>query len=137
MSSGIGKKTGRHCKAADRKREKCAGRIAAGSDNCLPDNYEESSLRYFMLTERRFDRSMEPRIIEVEYAAEKETPAPHEGEEFLYVLEGEIVLSYGEEKFNLKKGDSIYYDSIVPHLLSSISEGLKARVLSILYTPAY
>lgn len=100
--------------------------------------HEEDNLRYYMLADKKSDRSMEPRIIEVGYIVEGDrTSVPHEGEEFLYVIEGEVNLKYGKEKYTLAKGDSIYYDSIVPHLLSSIKEGVKAKVLSITYMPAY
>ena len=39
----------------------------------------------------------------------------HEGEEFLYVLEGTIEVIYGQNNYVLETGDSIYYDSIVSH----------------------
>lgn len=39
----------------------------------------------------------------------------HEGEELLYVLEGQLKFFYGEEEFLLKKGDSVYFDPSVPH----------------------
>ncbi|TCK08164.1 helix-turn-helix domain-containing protein [Marinobacterium mangrovicola] len=47
----------------------------------------------------------------------------HDGEEFLYVLEGEIML-YTEfyEPIQLKQGDSAYYDCEMGHALVSLSE---------------
>ncbi len=43
----------------------------------------------------------------------------HEGEEFLYVLEGTIEVIYGQNNYVLETGDSIYYDSIVSHHVHS------------------
>lgn len=39
----------------------------------------------------------------------------HEGAEFLYLLRGTLSLSVGEEEHVLEEGDSIYFDSAVPH----------------------
>jgi mannose-6-phosphate isomerase-like protein (cupin superfamily) len=39
----------------------------------------------------------------------------HPGEEYLYVLAGEMDYVYGEEKFRLKTGDSLYMESSIPH----------------------
>ncbi len=39
----------------------------------------------------------------------------HEGEELVYVLEGQMKFFYGEEEFVLNKGDTLYFDSSIPH----------------------
>jgi transcriptional regulator with XRE-family HTH domain len=56
----------------------------------------------------------------------------HEGEEFLYVLEGAIEFFYGTEKFILNQGDSAYFDGHIPHNGRSIGDK-KARVLIVFY----
>lgn len=43
----------------------------------------------------------------------------HIGREFHFVLEGELLLELGFERYLLKAGDSITFDSIVPHRLSN------------------
>ena len=59
---------------------------------------------------------MEPFIIDIYPSSEKDyKPSSHEGEEFIYVLAGKIEIIYGKESCSLSGGDSIYYDSIVPH----------------------
>ena len=57
----------------------------------------------------------------------------HEGEEFIYVLDGEIEVVYGKDNFIIGKGDSIFYDSVVPHHLHS--NGQPSKILAVLYTP--
>ena len=42
----------------------------------------------------------------------------HDGEEILFILEGEVEISLGDYKDILKPGDSIYYDSTLPHVVS-------------------
>jgi transcriptional regulator with XRE-family HTH domain len=56
----------------------------------------------------------------------------HEGEEFLYVLEGDIEFLYGTEKYQLSERDCAYFDSNIPHNGRSLGER-RARVLIILY----
>jgi quercetin dioxygenase-like cupin family protein len=58
----------------------------------------------------------------------------HEGEEFIYVLSGEIEISYGRERYRLAQGDSIYYDSVVDHNVHS-ANGEPAVILAIVYAP--
>ena len=58
----------------------------------------------------------------------------HEGEEFIMVMEGVMEISYGKSTYLLEEGDSIYYDSIVPHHVHAY-EGQAAKILAVIYTP--
>ena len=92
-------------------------------------------LKFYALAQNKADRNMEPFIVNVEYTVPDAKPSNHEGEEFLYELNGDVELAYGQEKYMLHPGDSIYFDSIVPHSLSSTEPGAKARILAVVYTP--
>jgi transcriptional regulator with XRE-family HTH domain len=78
-------------------------------------------------------RHMEPFIVDIEPKAEQKMSA-HEGEEFIYVLSGNLALEYGAENSVLREGDSVYYDSIVPHRVIS-GDGKPVRILAVVYTP--
>lgn len=39
----------------------------------------------------------------------------HPGTEFLYLINGELVLKIGNEEYVLEGGDSVYFDSSIPH----------------------
>ncbi|MDR0589696.1 MAG: cupin domain-containing protein [Spirochaetaceae bacterium] len=78
-------------------------------------------------------RHMEPFIVDIEPEAVQEK-STHEGEEFIHVLSGKISLEYGKDTSVLEAGDSVYYDSIVPHRLLS-ADNKPARILAVLYTP--
>ena len=79
---------------------------------------------------------MEPFFITLDSDSKKDVPASeHEGEEFIYVLDGEVELDYGKKKYNLNPGDSIYFDSIIKHHLHA-ANGKKATFLAVIYTPA-
>jgi len=78
-------------------------------------------------------RHMEPFIVTIEADAQQEK-STHEGEEFIYVLEGKLALEYGMDKDTLNTGDSVYYDSIVPHRVFS-ADSNPVKILAVIYTP--
>ena len=75
-------------------------------------------------------RHMEALIVQLEENPDKEVSV-HDGEEFIYVLDGTIVLNIGEDTYDLEPGDSAYYLSTTPHLVAS-KKG-KATILAVLY----
>ena len=78
---------------------------------------------------------MEPFIIDIQPSESKEfTLSSHEGEEFIYVMEGELEIAYGKTTYNLKEGDSIFYDSIINHHVHG-ANGKAAKILAVVYTP--
>ncbi len=96
---------------------------------------DKSSLDFFSLAAEKEDRHMEPFLITVRPGEEKELNlSEHEGEEFIYVLEGSIRVHYGKDIYELEAGDSIYYDSVVPHYVHAAGTG-QARILAVVYAP--
>ncbi len=78
------------------------------------------------------DRHMEPFLVSLEPAMTEHERSTHQGQEFIYVLEGRMEVRLGEEIHLLEAGDSIYYDSNVPHLVKC--HGNEAtRILAVLY----
>lgn len=93
-------------------------------------------LDFFSLAGGKTSRHMEPFMITVNPAvAGAHSLSSHEGEEFVFVMEGEIEIEYGKDLYVLLAGDSIYYDSIVPHQLRAHSD-TAARILAVVYAPA-
>ncbi|MCL1929209.1 MAG: XRE family transcriptional regulator [Treponema sp.] len=90
-------------------------------------------LRFKSLAADKNGRHMEPFIVDIESDAHQDKSA-HEGEEFIHVLEGNLLLEYGTIKEILKTGDSVYYDSIVPHRVFS-ADFNPVRILAVIYTP--
>ena len=58
----------------------------------------------------------------------------HQGEEFMLVLKGELMVVYGRETHVLKQGDTIYYNSIVPHYVGANGDEA-VEILAIVYNP--
>ena len=75
-------------------------------------------------------RHMESLIVQLEEAPDAERSV-HDGEEFIYVLEGSVSLDIGEDHFDLEPGDSAYYLSTTPHLIAAASG--QATILAVLY----
>jgi mannose-6-phosphate isomerase-like protein (cupin superfamily) len=50
------------------------------------------------------------------------------------VVSGEILLKYGKKSFTLKPGDSMYYNSIVPHFVGA-SGGKPASIYAVIFQP--
>jgi len=80
------------------------------------------------------NRHMEPFIVTLEPATIKTSKtSTHEGEEFIYVLEGEMEVIFGDHRDTLYPGDSIYYDSTIPHRVQCHQEKV-TTILAVLYT---
>jgi len=75
-------------------------------------------------------RHMEAFLVLLEEDPEKETSL-HEGEEFIFVLDGEVVLEIGEDRYELEPGDSAYYLSTTAHHIAA-KKG-KATILAVMY----
>jgi DNA-binding transcriptional MerR regulator/mannose-6-phosphate isomerase-like protein (cupin superfamily) len=58
---------------------------------------------------------MEPHLFRVAPQAGSGDSYTHEGEEFLYVLRGELMITLEKEEYWLKVGDSFYFESATPH----------------------
>ena len=90
---------------------------------------------YHALARRKAGRSMEPFIIDIQPNEEKDFHlSAHEGEEFIYVMQGDVEIAYGKEKYVLHEGDSILYDSIIDHHVHEASNQ-PARILAVVYIP--
>ncbi len=93
------------------------------------------ALQFYSLGRGKTDRHMEPFFVELlpESAVEKNLSS-HEGEEFIVVDSGRIEIIYGREVHQLEAGDSIYYNSIVPHYVSCLGD-TPASIYAVLYFP--
>ncbi|NLI73656.1 MAG: cupin domain-containing protein [Euryarchaeota archaeon] len=89
---------------------------------------------YYLLGKGKTDRHMDPFFIKIEPSEDVELSS-HEGEEFIIVVSGEIVLRYGQNKYHLKEGDSVYYNSVVPHHVGAANDST-ASIYAVVYMPA-
>lgn len=62
---------------------------------------------------------MEPILLKLEPGGCTYPDNPHEGEEFGYVLKGEVTIHIGSHAYNAKSGEAFYFDAAKQHYLSS------------------
>ena len=76
-------------------------------------------------------KNMQAYIIETPF--KESNVFQHEGEEFIYVLEGKYEFIYNGKRYIMEEGDSVYFDSGVPHSARSLGKK-KAKILAIMYS---
>ena len=104
-----------------RRRESFVKRTQAYAYQTLTPDAEVKHMKAFMVTvDPKQDHPM------VEYH--------HEGEEFIYVLEGKVEVKVGEGRNPLKKGETIHFNSNITHKLRNLSNE-KSKLLVVIYTP--
>jgi transcriptional regulator with XRE-family HTH domain len=87
---------------------------------------------YESLAPEKANRMMEPFIVTL-LPTDAEEFSTHDGQEFIYVLEGEMKVQVGDRTELLHPGDAVYYDSTQPHLVKSATRA-KTTILAVLYT---
>ena len=110
-----------HAKNADFVMHKAAGRAASNE--------------FFSLAKGKNDRNMEPFFVVLNPEPEEDRKlSSHEGEEFILVSSGGMLLIYGSETYTLEVGDTVYYNSIVPHYVGATG-GKPATIHAVIYYP--
>lgn len=113
-------------------------RAGSGDSSFSFSTKDESSrehLNFYSLAQDKTGRHMEPFMIDIEPSAHSDYKlSSHEGEEFIYVLQGKVEINYGKEVYLLNEGDSIYLDSIVAHNVHAAANQ-RAKILGVVYYP--
>jgi quercetin dioxygenase-like cupin family protein/DNA-binding phage protein len=87
---------------------------------------------YESLAPEKGDRMMEPFIVTL-HPSDVQDMSAHDGQEFIYVLEGRMEARLGQRVEILDPGDAIYYDSNQPHLVKCHGDQ-PTRILAVLCT---
>ena len=104
-----------------------------------PEDYfvkEDEDVSVTWLVPSAQKNSMEPIITELAPGAKTDEDAPHEGEEFGFVLAGKISVVCGNQKKKCKKGGSFYFNSNRPHYIENTAN-TKAVVLWVSTPPSF
>lgn len=88
---------------------------------------------YVSLADTKSHKKMEPFLFTFPSQIDKHVFFEHEGEEFLFVLSGRVEWQAGSEKVLLSPGDSIYFDSRLPHRGRALDG--EATALVVTYNP--
>lgn len=80
------------------------------------------------------DKHMQPFLIELDPGVKEDLQTlSHDGEEFIYCLEGSIDFHADKEVLNLRPGDSVYFHSKIPHALYGKGKS-KSKAVAVVYT---
>ena len=85
---------------------------------------------YESLSFRKQNKKMEPFLLSVTEKASEENTYSHDGEEFLFIMEGNAELLLDNERIPLDEGDCVYFDSALKHRLLS-RDGSEVKVLAV------
>jgi len=89
--------------------------VSKGQGVPLERDEPEVGIVYESLAHDRYCKTMNPFLLEVPAGKSRHAALGHEGEEFLYLLEGCIDFQYDNEIYHLTAGDCIYFDAQVAH----------------------
>ncbi len=111
--------------------------IVRAKDRKIVSRYDSAKgkrygYQYESLAPQKKDRHMEPFLVTLVPADTEEERSTHDGQEFIYVLEGVMEVRLADEIHLLYPGDSIYYDSTIPHLVKCHGPE-KTKILAVLY----
>jgi transcriptional regulator with XRE-family HTH domain len=93
---------------------------------------EKYGYYYESLASEKANRFMEPFLVTLLPDGAQEL-STHDGQEFIFVLEGEMKAQVGQQVEVLRSGDAIYYDSTHPHLVKCAGDKA-TKILAVLYT---
>ncbi|MFH0822492.1 MAG: XRE family transcriptional regulator [Pseudomonadota bacterium] len=120
-------------------------RALVGSSQLLSDDKRQERLKsykkrtesysYKNLTPDAEDKHLWAYLVTMDPKKEHEAVEyKHEGEEFVYVLEGKVEIKVGEEVTVVKKDASFHFNSSLPHRLKNLT-AKQAKLLVVVYTP--
>lgn len=116
--------------------EAAAGSICLVRQNeriLMPKTGEKIGYAYEALADPYPHKHMEPFILSYPSDGALKHTFQHDGEEMLYMLQGQMRLRYGGREFILNKGDCMYFDSSVAHTVESIGE-IPLKTLIVIYS---
>jgi transcriptional regulator with XRE-family HTH domain len=73
---------------------------------------------------------MEPFLLSFDPEVAPGVPITHDGQEFVYIVEGAVELFYDGHRHRLEKGDSAYLDSSLPHTFHGLGDSV-SKVLAV------
>jgi len=89
---------------------------------------------YESLAYKKTRKNMEPFLIEFETKDESEMSFySHEGEEFIFLLEGSLEFRTRDDVYQLSPGDSLYFESDLPHAYRALGTG-NARAVAVIFS---
>ena len=100
--------------------------LSADFTSCLEafENVTHTQKGYaiFPFASKFHKKKIQPFLFIAKKGEVKQHKVTHEGEEFIYMLKGEMKLKIGAVEYSLKEGDSMYFNSLEPHGITPVSD---------------
>ena len=97
----------------------------------------DSKTMISLLTTSNIEKHMEPILYEIEPGGESGRDYyTHNGEEFIFVLEGQIEVQIESKKYILDEGDSLYFKSTQKHKFRNVGDRL-VRAIWVVTPPTF
>jgi len=101
------------------------------------DDHIGEGINIYLLTSHDPYKQMEPLLLKMDVNANSgEHKYQHFGQEFVLILKGKCEITLNETKYILNKGDSIYFNSNVPHFFKNISNS-ETEALWVITPPGF
>ena len=94
-------------------------KIVFGEDDYFEKDNSDHLITWLVPNAQK--NEMEPIRLVLNPHSQTEVDYPHDGQEFGYVIEGEIVLVVGKQSYNLKKGETFYFETDKQHYIMNRS----------------
>ena len=116
--------------------EKVNERVKFTDDDMFETEDEELKYRLKWLVPDAQKNEMEPIMLILEPNGKYKEEAPHEGEEFGFVLHGIVNLNLGDKVYKIRKGESFYFKPKSNHYISNAGK-TEATVIWVSTPPSF
>lgn len=108
--------------------------VYSADDMFVKEESDGYSIQWLVTNAQK--NALEPILVTIPAGVSVAEDAPHEGEEFGYVLSGNVTLVLGDKKYRVKKGGSFYFRPTRVHYLTNVGR-IEARVLWVSTPPSF
>lgn len=105
-----------------------------GDGTIIEREHPESGFIYRALAKEKMSKTMEPFLLEMPPRSSRK-PVTTNGDEFIYLLEGEIDFHLGNDPVRMLPGDSLYFEGEIPHYPENVTD--QTALLLVVYSITY
>jgi mannose-6-phosphate isomerase-like protein (cupin superfamily) len=96
---------------------------------------KEYGYSYEALAFHKRNKSMEPFFVNVAKGRQEESVVfNHPGEEFIFMIKGEMLFTHGGKKHFLQAGDCVYFEAAEDHRIKNVGK-TDLQLLMVMVTP--
>ncbi len=102
--------------------ESAVGTVFTPSSRTLSRTMTDKGYSFFAFASEKHSKGMQPYLFVAEKGKIGGGVLSHDGEEFVYVLEGMMKYRVGAVEYLMSPGDSLFFDSVEEHELDPVSD---------------